>query len=322
MALTSAHLDEGIDALVEHAVRLARNKRQGGRVKARTRGKNTFFGYNAFHRALGRLQLRRREKPAPLPFFLGDGVESLTSTQKNKCNICLEDSFKFHQMPRWSTTCNHRLCRSCMKTYIESQVNDGKLHIECPHVDEEGRRCTAVLHTSTIARVCGEQVLATYNKNLYANHFGYVSQLQEDALAGKDTEFVTWAHDHTRNCPRCSVIIYRFAGCDHMRCRCGMSFNWSEAPKLDLPPTVKEERERRAAAAAAKEAAAQEAAAAREAAAPRPSQHVSSGCQSRECQSTSCSHYAFGTARYCQAHSHLEDPNWPHHRHFQGVTVS
>ena len=101
-----------------------------------------------------------------------------------------------------------------------------------------------------IRRVCGEITLAAYEKNLAANHAQYAEQLQADAAAGKDIELVSWLHDNTRNCPRCSVIIYRFAGCDSMSCKCGMSFNWQQAPKLDLPQAVKRERERAAVAAA------------------------------------------------------------------------
>ena len=31
---------------------------------------------------------------------------------------------------------------------------------------------------------------------------------------------------------KCRVIIYRHAGCDHMSCRCGRSFNWSQADRV------------------------------------------------------------------------------------------
>lgn len=31
---------------------------------------------------------------------------------------------------------------------------------------------------------------------------------------------------------KCRVIIYRYAGCDHMSCRCGRSFNWSQADRV------------------------------------------------------------------------------------------
>ena len=31
---------------------------------------------------------------------------------------------------------------------------------------------------------------------------------------------------------KCRVIIYRYAGCDHMSCRCSRSFNWSQADRV------------------------------------------------------------------------------------------
>ena len=34
---------------------------------------------------------------------------------------------------------------------------------------------------------------------------------------------------HTRACPKCKAKISKDGGCDHMLCRCGKSFNWSEA---------------------------------------------------------------------------------------------
>jgi len=101
-----------------------------------------------------------------------------------------------------------------------------------------------------IRHVCGEKTLASYKKHLSANHSQYAEQLQADAAAGKDAELLSWLHDNTRNCPRCSVIIYRFAGCNSMNCKCGMAFDWQSAPRLDLPPAVKKERERAAIAAA------------------------------------------------------------------------
>eukprot|EP00932_Pfiesteria_piscicida_P011540 SRR837773.22719.p2 GENE.SRR837773.22719~~SRR837773.22719.p2 ORF type:complete len:296 (+),score=29.81 SRR837773.22719:61-888(+) len=34
---------------------------------------------------------------------------------------------------------------------------------------------------------------------------------------------------HLKYCPRCRASIEKNGGCDHMRCRCGHNFNWSEA---------------------------------------------------------------------------------------------
>jgi hypothetical protein len=133
------------------------------------------------------------------------------------------------------------LCRKCAKSYITSEIESGKTHIICPCVEPE--RCTAVLSETSIVRLCGKPILDIYNKTLYSDHWSYLEQLQKEAVVGKDVEFVCWAHANTRNCPRCYVIIYRFEGCDNMKCRCGMSFNWSEASKLGLPPVVQQEQE-------------------------------------------------------------------------------
>ena len=44
-----------------------------------------------------------------------------------------------------------------------------------------------------------------------------------------DAAFLALAGSQLRRCPGCHVLIYRHAGCDHMHCRCGRNFNWSQA---------------------------------------------------------------------------------------------
>ena len=41
--------------------------------------------------------------------------------------------------------------------------------------------------------------------------------------------FAAWAATEARACPNCRVLIFRYAGCDHMQCRCGAHFNWQTA---------------------------------------------------------------------------------------------
>lgn len=37
--------------------------------------------------------------------------------------------------------------------------------------------------------------------------------------------------DTTKPCPKCKAPIEKNDGCDHMRCKCGRKFNWSQAGK-------------------------------------------------------------------------------------------
>jgi hypothetical protein len=212
---------DGVEACFEHAVRLGLcHKKTPWYQSMGKRGLFSFF-------ARDRTQRNQGGNQGGLPFYLGGGVP--VQDRLFSCSICLEGGLSYKAMVQWSSSCLHRMCRTCTIKYIGSQINDGKLQIECPEVN--GGRCKAVLNTATMKRICSEEVLAVYHKNLHSNQHEYVAQLQA-GVNSKDAEFIAWAQDNTRNCPRCSVIIYRFAGCDHMSCRCGMSFNWKEASRL------------------------------------------------------------------------------------------
>ena len=310
VARTSAHLRDGVDSLMQQAVRLG----LWHQTKPRLRPQRTLLSTFRENLRLA-ISRRRRTQDKPPPFFVGDGLEFLKTSYA--CSICLEGDLKHSKMVKCFSGCQHRICRTCAKTYITSQVQDGKLHIECCEV--EGGRCKGLLLPRTIEQLCGAETLAKYNKNLYANHVQYAEQLQE-STEGKDIEFVTWAHDNTRNCPCCSVIIYRCSGCDHMNCKCGHSFNWSQAPKLELPAAIKKERERVAQEAAleaervaegiaAKIAAeAEHAAATKAAIAELTPFDVGNNAA---CQNSACEQQTTGGTPYCIAHHHLADPNWP-----------
>jgi small GTP-binding protein len=348
-ARTSAHLREGVDELMQQAIRIG----LWHQTKPHLRPQRTLL--SIFWENIRFAISRRRTQDMPPAFFVGNSCEG--SKTSYTCNICLEGGLKYPKMVKCFTGCQHRICRNCAKTYINSHVQEGKLQIEC--CDVEGRRCRATVSPRTIGQLCGAATLATYNKNLYANHFEYVEQLQE-SKEGKDVEFVTWAHDNTRNCPRCSVIIYRCSGCDHMKCKCGQSFNWSQAPKLHLPAAIKKKRERVAQEAAleaeriAKGIAAKAALEAERAAAAKAAiaelipldvgnsppalealpnaicrickrqttggtpfcvahHHLTDSNwppMNPNCQSAACTRQAFGGAQYCNAHAHLADPLW------------
>ena len=61
-------------------------------------------------------------------------------------------------------------------------------------------------------------------------------------MAGKHTQrlvdetddaFLAFCLESARRCPACQVLIYRHAGCNHMRCRCGQTFDWN-APEVRI----------------------------------------------------------------------------------------
>mmetsp|Transcript_30807 Transcript_30807/g.52842 ORF Transcript_30807/g.52842 Transcript_30807/m.52842 type:complete len:129 (-) Transcript_30807:363-749(-) len=95
-------------------------------------------------------------------------------------------------------------------------------------VDLTSAMLTAISSSKTVAR------LETNRKLKFTSHLETLNKKAADGTADKNTlEFLAWARSNVRVCPSCRVIIYRFAGCDHMRCRCGVSFNWQTVRAKD-----------------------------------------------------------------------------------------
>jgi small GTP-binding protein len=240
---TSAHEYFGVQECFEHAIRL-------GLWWQRTQmQKKCDSKKGLISRTIALLRRKHSARGAAQPLF-ATNLPQISATYA--CGICLDDGFAVKDTAQCFQGCRHRICRSCAKAYIEGQGKEGVLHINCP--DVTNGRCKALSTRNIIRRVCGAQTLAAYDKNLSANHGQYVGQLQADGAAGRNLEFITWLHDNSRNCPSCSVLIFRYAGCDSMLCKCGQSFNWKKAPKVDLPEVVKKKRDSEALAAAIVEA--------------------------------------------------------------------
>ena len=230
-----SYRQDGFKSFFEHTVRLGLKHRRGAPPQRIER-----FHFSTIFKLVRRRPLGspKHTNDEPLPFYMGDAI---SFDRTFTCAICLEDGFRYSDMRMWShsAACQHRFCQMCAKTHITTQVEEGKTVIQCPNVC--GGRCNTPLKTATIEHLCGAEVMNTYSRNLYANYFDYVTQLQNEAAAGKNTDFIVWAHHNTRNCPRCAVIIYRFDGCDHMKCRCGTFFDWKLSSRLELPPSVKQD---------------------------------------------------------------------------------
>mmetsp|Transcript_30809 Transcript_30809/g.52847 ORF Transcript_30809/g.52847 Transcript_30809/m.52847 type:complete len:423 (-) Transcript_30809:363-1631(-) len=153
------------------------------------------------------------------------------------CQICLEDvqRCKFvtmHKQAQGQDGEAHEFCKACVGSFIDSSIDDGRLHIQCPaykcSVDLTSAMLTAISSSKTVAR------LETNRKLKFTSHLETLNKKAADGTADKNTlEFLAWARSNVRVCPSCRVIIYRFAGCDHMRCRCGVSFNWQTVRAKD-----------------------------------------------------------------------------------------
>ena len=104
--------------------------------------------------------------------------------------------------------------------YVDSALNDGKLHLRCPGAAGSGLcRELDMNHVKVFASpgVLGERV-----EQLRRQHGARLS----DSL--KDPTFAAFCAEHARKCPLCHVVIFRHAGCDHMVCKCGHVWNWKD----------------------------------------------------------------------------------------------
>merc|ERR1711939_640921 len=71
-----------------------------------------------------------------------------------------------------------------------------------------------------------------------------LTDLTSGDLDQASSEFLAWCMQNTRVCPTCSVIVYRYAGCNHMSCRCGASFDWNTSlPPLPQKPAKPESKQ-------------------------------------------------------------------------------
>ena len=153
-------------------------------------------------------RIRRRAVIAMQRMTRGHLARKLT-----RCFICLDEmpfAMKVSTVP--SKKC-HRTCRKCARQYVDSAIADGRLYVRCP-----GEGCRHLMDPEAFASASARE---TYRTALRASHRG---RLYNET----DKEFVNFCCHHSRACPGCGVLVWRYAGCDHMQCRCGHRFNWTD----------------------------------------------------------------------------------------------
>ncbi|KAL1521579.1 hypothetical protein AB1Y20_021238 [Prymnesium parvum] len=136
-----------------------------------------------------------------------------------ECPVCLDDV-------SWPTMHKvagcHKVCVSCISTYVEGACEEGKLYIRCPG----GFQCTSTLSAQEIGQFCSSKAWNQYQGNMACKH---TQRLADE----NDVSFLKFCREHARRCPACQVIIWRSAGCNSMQCRCGQAFNW-DAPEIKI----------------------------------------------------------------------------------------
>lgn len=134
---------------------------------------------------------------------------------RRECPICLEDLL-LTELTRLAT-CQHKTCKACATNYVDTALSDSKWHVRCPMP-----ACTSLL---------GRPDMMTHATPVaWEKHQSAVAAQHAQRLGDETDElFLEHCRVHTRRCPCCCVIIWRFEGCDHMTCRCGFSFRWTDA---------------------------------------------------------------------------------------------
>ena len=151
-------------------------------------------------------QTRRKEerarKRATAAVVLQRFARGRLARKLTTCFVCLAEipfAAKVSTVP--SHKC-HRTCRACAKQYVDSAIADGKLYVRCP-----GEGCKHLMDPELFA---SRGALTKYRESMRTSH-------NHRLLAESDKTFVDFCKQHARACPTCGVLIWRYAGCDHMR---------------------------------------------------------------------------------------------------------
>mmetsp|Transcript_23244 Transcript_23244/g.62342 ORF Transcript_23244/g.62342 Transcript_23244/m.62342 type:complete len:106 (+) Transcript_23244:916-1233(+) len=83
-----------------------------------------------------------------------------------------------------------------------------------------GFKCRALLSSKELQDLCSKEAWSEYESSMAGKH---TQRLADET----DESFLAFCAENTRRCPACQVVIFRHAGCNHMRCRCGMAFDWN-----------------------------------------------------------------------------------------------
>ena len=171
-------------------------------------------------RALAKVRdrIRRRHSAATA---LAARARGLVARARARCPCCLDDVPRGVMVkPARSCRAGHDVCRGCARRYLQTSIDDGRMILKCP-----GAGCGATLTNRDVDVLAGAKLVAKLRTRVVEVQQRRLAELE--AATGDDGDFVAWASKDCRACPNCRVIIFRYAGCDHMSCRCGASFNWN-----------------------------------------------------------------------------------------------
>ena len=92
-----------------------------------------------------------------------------------------------------------------------------RLHVKCLGVG-----CTNLISDELVEKLASPAALAKREANRRDANKRRLEGLAMPGEADADPlAFHNFCVANTRKCPRCAVIIFRDAGCNHMSCKCG-----------------------------------------------------------------------------------------------------
>lgn len=191
------------------------------------------------------------------------------------CSICLDETQK-----NIGFKCKHKFCLKCIKTYVELELTKFNIEIKCPNYES----CKHVLDKSELGVfISSKELLDKYNEikqnkfidalNIFYCRCGEAYEIEGKSKDEKTIIFCSKCQREScsrcslpphrgecvrvtpdqielvekgiiKHCPKCRFPIEKNKGCDHMKCKCGHEFYWSnletfnplKVPDRGMPP--------------------------------------------------------------------------------------
>ena len=117
-----------------------------------------------------------------------------------------------HQLTVWS-----RIISTASATVCDARVDI----CLCP-----ASGCKHLVNTEDLGKLgrdpsSAQAFMTSYRDRLTAQHASRLASIMADP------DLLAFAKEQCRVCPACGVLIYRYDGCNSMRCRCGTTFSWT-----------------------------------------------------------------------------------------------
>jgi len=148
----------------------------------------------------------------------------------SECAICLDTSDDGIKI---MLSCGHLFCQSCLSQYVGRESREQRQ--TCCPLCKKALLNREVAACHEFLKIEAPELLAAIQGNSTSSS----SSSRDEVVRGRPEDeacracLEQFAHmEEMKRCPSCNALIEKNGGCDHMTCRCGHSFNWSEVPVL------------------------------------------------------------------------------------------